>query len=178
MPQAFVSVTSTVEQLSERLRDLERRVAALEGQPEKPPAPERNWPTFHIQRPRPPATWRGFPPADVPAGTVPVLGKAVLGIAGAYLLRAIAESGTIPKVPVLMVAIVYAGMWLVWAVRTHDTNRFASVTYGDHVGTDPLASAVGVHGAFSGAVARLSPRWCWSRLLCWPWHWHGSTTCR
>jgi hypothetical protein len=64
----------------------------------------------------------------MPAG-VAVFGKAVLGIAGAYLLRAIAESGTIPKLPVLMLAIVYAGMWLVWAVKSHATNHFASVTY-------------------------------------------------
>ena len=34
-----------------------------------------------------------------------------------------------PKLPLLMVAIMYAGMWLVWAVRTHATNQFASVTY-------------------------------------------------
>ena len=60
---------------------------------------------------------------------VAVFGKAVLGIAGAYLLRAIAESGSIPKLPVLVLAIVYAGIWLVWAVRTHAANHFASVTY-------------------------------------------------
>ncbi len=66
----------------------------------------------------------------MPSGAVPILGKAVLGIAGAYLLRAIAESGTIPKFPVLIGAIVYAALWMLWAVRTHDTNRFASATYG------------------------------------------------
>jgi hypothetical protein len=31
---------------------------------------------------------------------------------------------------VLIVAIVYAGLWMVWAVRTHAANRFASITYG------------------------------------------------
>jgi hypothetical protein len=61
---------------------------------------------------------------------MPALGRAVLGIAGAYLLRAIAESGTISKLPVLVVAVVYAVLWMVWAVKTHDTSRFASVTYG------------------------------------------------
>ena len=61
---------------------------------------------------------------------MPVLGKAVLGIAGAYLLRAISESGKVSPLPLLAVAILYAGMWLVWAVRTHATNRFASITYG------------------------------------------------
>jgi len=60
---------------------------------------------------------------------LPVFGKAVLGIAGAYLLRAVAESGTLPKLAVLVVAIAYSGMWLVWAFSTHATNHFASVTY-------------------------------------------------
>ena len=52
----------------------------------------------------------------------------MLGIAGAYLLRALAESATIPKLPVLFVAILYACAWMVWAVRIH-ADRFASVTY-------------------------------------------------
>ncbi|MFI5102764.1 MAG: hypothetical protein ACHP9V_05260 [Terriglobales bacterium] len=129
MAQAFDGIASDVEQLSERLRELERRVSALEG-PSK------------IEAPAPPAsasgaraksrlseTRRSFPASNAPAGVVSVFGKAVLAIAGAYLLRAVAESGIVPQWPVLVVAIVYAGMWLVWAARTHATNDFASVTY-------------------------------------------------
>lgn len=82
-----------------------------------------------IARPQPPAVWRGFPPAEIPGGAIPVLGKAVLGIAGAYLLRALAESGAIPKLPVLIVAIFYAACWIGLAVQNHVTNRFASATY-------------------------------------------------
>ena len=125
MAQALDGIASDRDQLSDRVRELERRVSALEGHPEieSPAPPASPWP-----RSRPPETSRGFPASNVPAG-VAVFGKAVLGIAGAYLLRAIAESGSIPKLPVLVLAIVYAGMWLVWAVRTHATNNFASVTY-------------------------------------------------
>jgi len=54
---------------------------------------------------------------------VPTLGKAVLGFAGAYLLRAVAESGVIPKEPVLVVAVAYASLWMVWAVRTGAVSR-------------------------------------------------------
>jgi hypothetical protein len=129
MAQALYGVPSDVEQLSERVRELERRVSALEGQPEKSKTAPAE-PSLALQRPRPPATWRGFPPAEVPGGAVPVLGKAVLGVAGAYLLRAIAESGAIPKLPILILAILYAGLWMLWAVRTHAANRFASATYG------------------------------------------------
>jgi len=132
MPQA-VENTAGLEQITARLRELEQRVAALEGRSgtsitDQPQQPE-SLPTA-LQRPRPPATWRGFPAVEMPGGAVPVLGKAVLGIAGAYLLRAIAEAGPIPQLPVLIVAIAYAALWMVWAVRTHDKNRFASATYG------------------------------------------------
>lgn len=150
-------IASVVEQLSERVLELERRVATLEGQPEKTsvvqPVTERaaierlepsaapegqleNASTAQpvsvgtaLQRARPPATWREFPSVQTPVGAVAVVGKAVLGIAGAYLLRAIAESGAVPKLPVLIFAIVYAGLWMVWAVRTHGANHFASATY-------------------------------------------------
>ncbi len=135
MAQAFDGIASDVEHLTERLRALERRVAALEGHPEESvpadlaPAEPQSAATA-LQRPRPPATWRGFPPVETPTGAVPILGKAVLGIAGAYLLRAISESGTIPKLPILIVAIMYAALWMVLAVRAHASNHFASATYG------------------------------------------------
>jgi hypothetical protein len=61
--------------------------------------------------------------------TFAVLGKAMLGITGAYVLRAIAESGSFPKLAVAALAIAYAGMWLVWAVRVPAGAWFASTTY-------------------------------------------------
>ncbi len=129
MAQAFDGIASDVEQLNERLRDLERRVSALESQPENVvtvlPASGSVAPRVS----RPPELGQDFPAANLPAGVLPVFGKAVLGIAGAYLLRAIAESGILPKLVLLVAAILYAGIWLVWAVRTYTTNHFASVTY-------------------------------------------------
>jgi len=59
-----------------------------------------------------------------------VLGKAVLAMAGAYLLRAIAESTSGAQFPMLLAGIVYACSWMAWAVRAHRTNHFASATYG------------------------------------------------
>ena len=61
--------------------------------------------------------------------TFPVVGKAMLGMAGAYLLRAVAESGSFPKLAVVALAIAYAAMWLVWAVRVPARAWFASTTY-------------------------------------------------
>ncbi len=152
MNETVDGLALVIEQLNERIRTLENRVAALEGRTEPAgalqadlplevpaltpvaatvaaaaaaaPAPAR----YTRKRERQPETWQGFPSPEVPSGAIAVLGKAVLGIAGAYLLRAIAESGAVPKLPVLMLAILYAGLWMVWAVR-HESDTFASATY-------------------------------------------------
>jgi len=128
MARAVDGIESDIEQLSTRLRDLERRVTALEQQPEKATPAEPELAGNASKEAQPSATWLGFQ-WEMPSGVVPVLGKAVLGIAGAYLLRAIAESGSIPKLPVLAVATIYAALWMVWAVISHDKNGFASVIY-------------------------------------------------
>lgn len=131
MPQAVENSATDLQQVTARLLDLERRVATLEGHLEQfIPETEAGTPLPAPQRPRAPATWRGFPPIEIQGGAVPIVGKAVLGIAGAYLLRAVAESGAIPKLPVLIAAIVYGAFWMVWAVRSHDSSHFASATYG------------------------------------------------
>ncbi len=124
MTQAFDGIASDVEHLTEQVRDLERRVAALEHQPGEHTPSQPEFTTSTMQQVGPGV------PAEMPTGAVPVVGKAVLGIAGAYLLRAVAESGGIPRLPILIVAIVYAGLWLVWAVRSHARDHFASLTYG------------------------------------------------
>ena len=129
MPPAVDNLALALEQLSEQVRSLESRVAALEARPETSSNTAADSIPSPLQRPNPPATWRGFPPVETPTGVIPILGKAVLGIAGAYLLRALAESSAIPKLPVLFVAILYACFWLVWAVRVHAASRFASATY-------------------------------------------------
>jgi hypothetical protein len=59
----------------------------------------------------------------------PVVGKAMLGIAGAYLLRAVADSGSLPQLLVVALALAYAGMWLLWAVRISANIPFASTAY-------------------------------------------------
>jgi hypothetical protein len=129
MKAAIDDIALEFEQLTERVRALENRVAALEGRPVQPAVASLPATFPPLERSKAPATWRGFPPAEMPAGMVPVIGKAVLGIAGAYLLRAIAESGVVPRVPIVVLAVVYAGLWLAWAVRKYVSHRLAGVTY-------------------------------------------------
>jgi hypothetical protein len=57
-------------------------------------------------------------------GNLPyLLGRAFLGLAGAYLLRALTEAGTLPAAAGVAAGILYAIMWLVWAARTPASAR-------------------------------------------------------
>jgi hypothetical protein len=58
-----------------------------------------------------------------PATLLPVLGRALLGLAGAYLLRALTESGALPPRGGIAIGILYAVGWLVWAARTPASQR-------------------------------------------------------
>lgn len=104
MPRSLDESTSNLEDVLpdvlDRVSELERRVAALENRPE--PLPVLTTPEL----PR------------VPAGFIPILGRALLGLAGAYLLRAIAESGTAPRIVTVIAALIYAAAWLVSSIRT------------------------------------------------------------
>lgn len=140
-----IDIQAAVEELTEKLRALEVRIAALEAQPAAASPDLSAVAHAPLQRPTPPATWRGFPSVETPAGVVPVLGKAVLGIAGAYLLRALAESSSIPKLPVLMAAILYACFWIIWAVRTAG-EPLRQRHLCDHLRADFVAHVVGDDG--------------------------------
>jgi hypothetical protein len=111
-----------LEQVHERLQELERRVATLEKRAEVPAS-------------SPVETLLGIKPNEKEkrvgaTSAVPVLGKAVMAIAGAYFLRATAESEAALRPLLLVVAIGYAGAWMVWAARTHRRSHFASAIFG------------------------------------------------
>jgi hypothetical protein len=132
MPQAVGSIAS-VEHIEERLLALERRVSILEVQQKEQRELNSNigpgaLPASPVPS-QPIAFWAGSASEFRLGEFVPTLGKAILGIAGAYLLRAIAESGPLPKLVALSVGIVYAAMWMIWAAKTHATSRFGSATY-------------------------------------------------
>jgi hypothetical protein len=119
-----------LDQLKARLEALERRVDALERPSAAPRAPEP------VARPLI-AAGEGLSLAHA-GGAFSVLGKAMLGIAGAYLLRAVAESSSLPRLAIAAVAIVYALLWLVAAARVPAAQWFASTVY---AGTSALILA-------------------------------------
>ncbi|MFP5210556.1 MAG: hypothetical protein ACLGRW_14835 [Acidobacteriota bacterium] len=118
-------------QLSTRLDALERRVAILEHAAPETAAP----PAAPELKPAPAAA--ALPDAQA-GGMFSVLGKAMLGIAGAYVLRAVADSTALPKLAVAALAFAYATMWLVWASRLQAGKWLASTIY---AGTSALILA-------------------------------------
>jgi hypothetical protein len=115
VPRPLADSVSALEQLAEEVRILERRVLALETKvPAAEPAPA--WPEIK-------------PPDWLSTGLVPVLGTAILGIGGAYLLRALAESGTLPQLAVVAVAVGYATLWLLQSARMRSCREPACVVY-------------------------------------------------
>ncbi len=113
-----------LERLLARMEEFEKRLSALE-QREAGAAP--------LPRPLVSAPVAPHPLEQLslgrPAGTMPAIGKVFLGIAGAYLLRALNESGALPQLAIVLVALAYAGMWLVWAARAYSRSAFASSAY-------------------------------------------------
>src|SRR5947209_661287 len=84
MAEAVSGIASVVETLNQRICELEQRVTELEQRAEsgrvrraKVVASEAtNWPPKYTTPP--PATWRGFPPVDTPAGAASSTGRRFL----------------------------------------------------------------------------------------------------
>jgi hypothetical protein len=143
-----------IAQLARGLRAMEQHIAALERRLEKaesrldktesgidalehPLAEHWPPPSSKIDS----ALAAVFPAVEspAPAGSLfPVLGKALLGIAGAYVLRAVEETSTLPRLIVAAAGIAYAFLWLVWAARVCGGPRFTSSIY---AGTSALILA-------------------------------------
>src|SRR5579864_664472 len=105
-----------LEQLIQAIDDLRRRVAALE-QCSAVAVPEADLP------PSPQVEHTALP--DLSSGLLAPVGRFLLGIAGAYLLRAITEAGILPGLTGTVVGLLYAAGWLVASTRTAASSRVA-----------------------------------------------------
>ena len=118
-------VSSKLEQLSARVAELERRLSTLEHPSQAHSSP--------LESPAAPATTNpgsgGALSAQPQPGVFSVFGRAVLGIAGAYVLRAAAESGAIPSWMAVTLALVYAAGWLTWAAWPRTQTQLARASY-------------------------------------------------
>lgn len=73
------------------------------------------------------------PPSELPdvsRGMLSALGRLLLGIAGAYLLRAITEAGLVPQPAGTSLGLLYAAGWLVSSARISVGHRLSVVMHG------------------------------------------------
>jgi len=125
----------TLDELKTRLESLELRVYALEHPAESHIAAPA---ALKLEAAPVPAMPQNEVDTTQTGSLFPVFGRAILGIAGAYLLRAVAESTSLPKLAVAAIAILYAISWLVWAARTRAESWLPSAIY---AGTSSLILA-------------------------------------
>ncbi len=109
-----------VEQLASRLSLLEQRVAALECRAQVPAV------SAAVPGPGAPAS---LPASPAPGSVFSILGIALLGIAGAYVLRAIAAAELMPRAIVAAIAFLYSLGWLFAGSRAVPRRAFAGVLY-------------------------------------------------
>jgi hypothetical protein len=126
-------LSGETERLEKRLEALEQRVHALEH------PLEARWPLPSPELEAAPAQQAAATTPLTPAGSMfSVLGRAMLGVAGAYVLRALEEVSSLPRLAVAAAGIAYAFAWLVWAARMRGGQRFAGAIY---AGTSALILA-------------------------------------
>jgi hypothetical protein len=127
-----------IERLAKRVEALEHRVAALErpsATPDLPAAPASAEPLIAEPAIAPAAA---AAPSLEAGMAFSVLGRAMMGIAGAYLLRAAAQANLLSSRAAAALAILYAIGWLAWAARTRAGAWFAATAY---AGTSALILA-------------------------------------
>jgi uncharacterized membrane protein YsdA (DUF1294 family) len=111
----------TLELLSSRVDELEKRVHALEH-PDEAKA--------YAVQPRVTQASAAFVDGESDLQAVslfPLIGRAMLGIAGAYVLRAIAAADVLPRLPISALAAAYAFAWLFWSSRS--PRRLSRIAY-------------------------------------------------
>jgi len=109
------------DRLISRLDDLESRVAALEHRAETPRDPPIAAAAAIPEHP--------LAQLSSSSGVLPALGRVFLGIAGAYVLRALAESGSLPHWAVAALGLVYVFLWLLQSARSSARNRMVGAAY-------------------------------------------------
>jgi hypothetical protein len=109
MTDRVAELEGKVAGLSAEVRELEKRLAALERGGVRAPLAKR--------AAAPPQEGASAAPAPVPsaASTVTFVGRTLLVLAGGFILRALTDSGTLPPLIGVALGLAYAGTWILLA---------------------------------------------------------------
>ena len=118
-PSALES-SEQIAELTHAVQDLRRRVEALERRTDLAVLPQADG----VQ---PAAIFESRP--VLPSGLLAGIGRVLLGIAGAYLLRAITEARIVPPLAGTLAAVFYAYAWLIPSRRSVPGARWAAPLY-------------------------------------------------
>ncbi|BDG05472.1 DUF2339 domain-containing protein [Anaeromyxobacter oryzae] len=128
MPDRLSELEARFAAQDEALRRIEERLGALERAAAAAPAPRP-------PRPRPAAAARDADVAqarsDLAAavGSVSLVGRTLLVLAGAFVLRALTDAGTLPGALGVALGLAYAGTWIALADRAGRTGGGASAGF-------------------------------------------------
>lgn len=109
---------TSVEAVLARVQALERRVADLEQGRERAASDHGTSPVPAVPEPSP----------TLPRGGLDLAGRTLLVLAGAYLVRALTDAGTLPPAPGVTLGLAYAAFWQLLADRDARALRRASAT--------------------------------------------------
>jgi hypothetical protein len=115
-----------LDELRQQVRDLTTRISRLE---ESLAVREGSLPAREAEPPALPEDPDILSQVPDSTSILPVLGASLLGLAGAYLLRAIAESGALPSRVVFTMGTLYAVAWLLCAARAPLERQLATTVY-------------------------------------------------
>ena len=134
LPENGNEIALRVRMLEQRLEEMARRIDVLE----RPLTEHWPQPAIEVESAALAAASIAAEPPAQPGNLFTVFGKALLGIAGAYVLRAVEETSTLPRLTVAAIGIAYAFLWLVWAARVKSGPQLTSAIY---AGTSALILA-------------------------------------
>ena len=109
-----------------KLEEFDHRIASLEHRLEELGGAEARQ---HAGTAAEPARIRFPENARSVRGISPVMGRALLGMAGAYVLRALTESQALPQKVGVFAGILYAICWLNWAARARSERGVEAALY-------------------------------------------------
>src|ERR1035438_5971319 len=114
-----------LEELILEVKDLRQRVLKLEEHLGTAVA------ALAVAAPTPPLSTPPLADAfDLPPNTVPVFGRMLVAIAGAYVLRALTDWGALPAAAGVAVGLVYALIWIWVGAREAAEAKFAAAVSG------------------------------------------------